>query len=114
LEVHITMETNLIKINKFFKLKRLAQILAYVVIRYDAIRNPVLSTEIAKYYKISHKQVLGYINELDDLGYTMRPEERCPRPISPSKEGKEMYYEIISAFFSKKKQKLIKKHSLLE
>jgi len=108
------METNLIKINKFFKLKRLAQILAYVVIRYNATKNPVLSTEIAKYYKISHKQVLGYINELDDLSYIMRPEEKCPRPISPTKEGRKMYDEMISVLFSKKKQKLIKRHSLLE
>ncbi len=108
------METNLITINKFFKLKRLAEILAYVIIGYDAAKNPVLPNEIAKYYKISHKQVLGYINELDDLGYIMRPEEKCPRPISPTKEGWEMYDEMISSFFSKEEQKLIEKHSLLE
>ena len=108
------METNVITINKFFKLKRLALIFAYVVIKYNTTKNPVLPNEIAQYYNISHKQVLGYIKKLDDSGYTKRPKDTCPRPISPTEEGRKMYNDKISAFFSRREQRSIKRHSILE
>lgn len=97
-------------INKFFKLKRLAHILAYIVLKFDTTNNPVQSTHIAEFYKLSHKQVLGYINELDESNLIDRPENTCPRPVKPTEMGKEMYYSYISNFFSKKKQRSIQNH----
>jgi Mn-dependent DtxR family transcriptional regulator len=97
-------------INKFFKLKRVAHILAYIVLKFDAINNPVQSTHIAEFYKLSPKQVLGYINELDESKLIERPEKTCPRPVKPTEKGREMYYSYISNFFSKKKQRSIQNY----
>lgn len=93
---------------KKLKLKR-DDIYSYIIKRYDDTSDSIYPRELAKYFKLTIKQIDNYILKLEEENLVRRLKDTCPQPILPTFQGRKNYYDKILTLFPHCIQRQIKK-----